>query len=158
MKTEKIKEKNLLVFRLADEEFGVDISFVREVFLGNQTIYHISQIPDFIEGVIKLRNHLVAVINLRKRFNIKTLEDNHEQQIIICKINKFVVGIIVDSISEIVCLPEVEIQSAPDIIPIQLDNGYVSGIVRSGERIITVLNLEDILLKHEIARLPEIGK
>lgn len=148
----KKEETRILVFNLVNEELGLDISCVREV-LKPQEIHPLPQAPDFIEGVINLRGHIIAVIDLIKKFNIKTIEDRTKMRIIICKIRKFIVGLAVNSVSEIIVLSKKDIQPTPAVISTQVDVGFISGIARLGERIIIILNLEDFLPKEEMTKL-----
>ena len=152
---EKKEERQILVFNLMKEELGLDISCVREV-LRPQEIHTLPQAPDFIEGVINLRGYIIAVIDLRKRFDIKAIEDRPKMRIIVCKIKKFIVGLIVNSVSEIIALSKEDIQPTPEVVSMQIEAGFISGIARLGERIIVVLNLEDILTKEEITKLSKI--
>ncbi|MBU0709704.1 MAG: chemotaxis protein CheW, partial [Candidatus Omnitrophica bacterium] len=114
--------------------------------------------PDFIDGVINLRGHIIAVIDLRKKFNIKASGDNSNRRIIICKIQKFIVGVVVDSVNEVLVLSREAIQPTPKIVSMQIDAGYISGIARLGERVITILNLEEILTKAKMSKLSKIKR
>ncbi len=154
---EKAEERQILIFDLLDEEFALDISCVREV-LRFQDIYLLPQAPDFIEGVINLRGHIIAVIDLRKRFNIKIIEDRTKACIMICKIKKFIVGLIVDKVKEVIVLSQENIQPTPAVISTQIDDCYISGIARIEERVIVILNLEEILTNEEITGLAGIKK
>lgn len=147
----------ILAFSLLNEELGLDISCVREV-LKPQEIHPLPKAPAFIEGVINLRGRIIAVIDLRKRFGIEAAEDRPKMRIIICKIGKFILGLIVDGVSEVVNLSEKDIQPTPEIVSMQIENSYVAGIARIGERVITILNLEEILTKEEITKLSKIKK
>ncbi|MBU1906516.1 MAG: chemotaxis protein CheW, partial [Candidatus Omnitrophica bacterium] len=133
----------ILTFNLLKEELGLGLSYVREVIIP-QEIHPLPRAPDFIDGVINLRGHIIAVIDLRKKFNIKASGDNSQRRIIICKIQKFIVGVVVDSVNEVLVLSREAIQPTPKIVSMQIDAGYISGIARLGERVITILNLEEI--------------
>jgi len=148
-------ERQILVFSLANDELGLDISCVREV-LRPQEIHPLPQAPDFIEGVINLRGHIIAVIDLRKRLNVKEIEDRSKMRIIVCKIERFIVGLVVNSVSEIITLPEENIGPTPEVVSMQIDEDFMSGIARLGERIIVILNLENILTREEITKLSKI--
>lgn len=151
----KKEDTQILVFSLVEEELGLDISCVREV-LRAQEIHPLPQAPDFIEGVINLRGHIIAVIDLRKRLNVKEIEDRSRMRIIVCKIKRFIVGLVVNSVSEIIALSEENIGPTPEVVSMQIEADFMSGIARLGERIIVILNLENILTKEEITRLSKI--
>lgn len=148
----KKQEKHILVFNLLNEEFGADISYVREV-LNIQEIHPLSQAPNFIEGVISLREHIFAVMDLKKKFGIKGVDNSPQKRIIICKVNKFIIGLIVDGVSDVIGLDEMGIQSALDVVPVQAGNSFVSGIAKIDDRIITILNMERILTEKEERKL-----
>lgn len=149
---EKKEEKQILVFSLAKEELGLDISCVREV-LRPQKIYPLPKTPHFIEGVINLRGHIVALIDLRKRLNAKQIEDEPNKRIIVCRVNKFIVGLTVNSLREIVALSKEDIKPIPKVVSTHIETEVISGIARVGERIIPILDLEHILTKKEVTEL-----
>jgi len=149
------EERQILVFSMMKEELGLDISCVREV-LRPQEIHPLPQAPDFIEGLINLRGHIIAVIDLRKRLNIKETEDRPKMRIIVCRIKTFIVGVVVNSVSEIIALSKDDIEPTPEVISMQIEADFISGIARLGERIIVILNLENILTKEEITKLTKI--
>ncbi len=142
------EDRQMLVFKLQDEEVGLDISCVREV-LKLQEIHSLPQAPDFVEGVINLRNHIIAVIDLRKRFRLKAASDTSESRILVCSIKKFIAGLIVDSVSGIVSISEKQIDPTPDVVSRHIANNCFSGLVRCGERVIVLLDLQKLLDKDE---------
>ncbi len=149
---EKKEERQILVFGLAGEELGLDISCVREV-LRPQKIYPLPKTPHFIEGVINLRGHIVALIDLRKRLDAKQIEDEPNKRIIVCRVNKFIVGLTVNSLREIIALSKEDIKPTPEVVSMQIEADVISGIAKVGERIIPILNLEHILTKKEVTEL-----
>jgi purine-binding chemotaxis protein CheW len=149
---EKKEERQILVFRVSGEELGLDISCVREV-LRPQEIYPLPKTPDFIQGVINLRGHLVALIDLRKRLHAEQNEDESNKRIIICKINKFIVGLIVNSLREVIALSKEDIQPIPEVASMQMDAKVISGIAKIGEKIIPILDLQHIITKKEVTQL-----
>ena len=170
-------ESQILVFNLLKEEFGLNISCVREV-LRSKEIHPIPQSPDFVEGVINLRGHIIAVIDLRKKFKIKAAKNDPKTRIIVCRIDpvkalkpiekgvdysagerkSFIVGLIVDSVSAVLNLAKESIQSTPEIVSTQIEHSYISSIAQIDESIITILNVENILTKSEIGKLSMIQK
>jgi len=148
----KKEERQILVFCLASEELGLDLSCVREV-LRPQEIYLLPKTPHFIEGVINLRGHIVALIDLRKRLYAQPIEDKSNKRIIVCRVNKFIVGLAVTSLKEILALSAEEIRPMPEVLPMQMETEMISAMVRVGERIIPILNLEHLLTKQEVTEL-----
>jgi purine-binding chemotaxis protein CheW len=154
---EKKEERHILVFSLANEELGLDISCVREV-LRPQKIYPLPKTPHFIEGVINLRGHIVALIDLRKRLIAKQIEDEPNKRIIVCRVNKFIVGLTVNSLREIIALSKEDIKPIPEVVAMQMEADVILGIAKVGERIIPILNLEHILTKKEVIELSTLEK
>ncbi|MBF0521432.1 MAG: purine-binding chemotaxis protein CheW [Candidatus Omnitrophica bacterium] len=151
-KTEKKEEREILVFNLQDEQMGLDISCVREV-LRPQEIHPLVHAPDFIEGVIYVRKFVLAVISLRKRFHIEPLKNASKARIIICKVNNMIVGLIVDSVVEVLRVPVRNIQAPPEILSVQKKGSYMSGLAKVDQRVITLLDLGKILTPEELAHL-----
>ena len=149
------EEKQILVFTLASEELGLDISCVREV-LRPQKTYPLPKTPHFIEGVIHLRGYIVALINLRKRLILSPIEEEPNKRIIVCRVNKFIVGLTVNSLREIVTLSKEDIMPTPEVLSTQMETEVLLGIARVGERIIPILDLEHILTRKEITELSAI--
>ena len=149
---EKKEERQMLVFTLADEELGLDISCVREV-LRPQKSYPLPKTPHFIEGVINLRGYILALIDLRKRLIAKPAEEEPNKKIIVCRINKSIVGLTVNSLREIITLSKEDIMPIPEGVSMQMEADVISGIARVGERIIPILDLEHILTKTEFKEL-----
>jgi len=154
---EKKEERKILVFRLADEELGLDISSVREV-LRPQKIYPLPKTPHFIEGVIHLRGHIVALIDLRKRLLAEQTGDEPNKRIIVCRVKKFIVGLSVESLREIIALPKEDIKPTPEVVAMQMEAEFISGVAKVGERIIPILDLEHILTKKEEVDLSTLEK
>ena len=149
---EKKEDRQILVFSVSNEELGLDISCVREV-LRPQAIYPLPKTPPFIEGVINLRGHIVALIDLRKRLNAGQIEDENKKRIIVCKVNKAIVGLTVNCLKEIVALSEEEIKPTPKVVSMQMETDVILGIAMVGERVIPILDLEHILTKKEVTEL-----
>jgi purine-binding chemotaxis protein CheW len=154
-RVEKKEDKQILVFRVASEELGLDIACVREV-LRPQEVYPIPKAPPFIEGVINLRGHIVALIDLRKRLTAKEMGDETNKRIIVCRVNRFIVGLTVNSLKEIIALSKEDIKPLPEVVSMQMETDMLLGIARVGERIIPILNLEHILTKKEVTELSTI--
>ncbi len=148
---QKTEERKILVFKVANDELGLDISCVREV-LKPQQIYPLPKAPDFIEGVINLRGHIVALIDLKKRLHGKQTEDPGKR-IIICKLNHLIFGLTVDSLKEIIALSDEAIRPTPKVAAMQMEKDVTTGLAKIGERIIPILDLGQIITKKEAAEL-----
>ncbi|MBI5417756.1 purine-binding chemotaxis protein CheW [Candidatus Poribacteria bacterium] len=145
------KERNILVFKLQKDEFAFDISCVREV-LSIQEIHMLSRAPEFVKGMMYFKKHMITVVDLRDKLNIRNVNNLSGMNIIICKIRDFIIGLIVDKVSEVLSLTDENFEPAP------VEDDAVSAIARVDKRIITILNLENVLTKEEIRQLSKINK
>ncbi len=149
---EKREEKQILVFSSAGLELGLDISCVREV-LKPQAIYPLPWMPAFIEGVINLRGRVVVLIDLAKRLDAGRTEEEPRKRIIVCRIRKFIIGLMVSRLKEIVALSRERIAPTPEMVSLQVGSEALSGIARLGDRIIPLLDLDRLLTQKEATEL-----
>jgi len=147
-------EVQLVAFMLRDEEFAVDIQQVREV-LKMTRITPLPRSLEFVEGVINLRGEVIPVVDLRKRFGLEEGSRDDQNRIIIVEINESEVGLIVDSVSEVVRLPENSIQKAPGSVA-GARTDLIKAVGKIDERLIIILDLEKILTSEEQISLQEL--
>lgn len=136
--------RKFLVFRLSTEEYGVDIQKITTIIEKDMNIARVPKTPDFMKGVINLRGDIIPVINLRKRFNLADGEDTEETRIIIVKLDEIIVGLVVDSVAEVVDLDDDSIENITNIAG-DLSLDYIMGVGKVEGRIITLLNLEKLI-------------
>jgi purine-binding chemotaxis protein CheW len=141
--------KRILVFRLENEEYGVDIRKVTTIIKKDMAVTRVPKAPEFVNGVINLRGEIISVIDLRKKFNIIPADDTEETRIIIIKVDDMAVGFVVDSVAEVIQLKEASIEN---ITGISADKSldYIYGVGKLEGRIVTLLNLEKIVGLNEI--------
>lgn len=149
MAQEKPKEYQLVVFTVGDEEFGVDISQVREIVRLVQITY-LPKAPAFIEGVVNLRGQVVAIIDLAKRLGISSKSRGEAARIIIVEIGENTVGMVVDSVSEVLRLPSENIEEVPSLIETEVPEHYVRGVGKLKERLLVLLDLNKVLTQEEV--------
>jgi purine-binding chemotaxis protein CheW len=99
-----------------------------------------------------VRGHIVPLIDLRKRLRDEQVGESGKR-IIICKVNKLIVGLAVDSLKEIIALPEENIKPTPKLAAMQMEADVTSGLAKIGERIIPILDLAHIVTKKEATEL-----
>lgn len=145
----KPKEYQLVVFKVGDEEFGVDISQVREIVRLVQITY-MPKAPAFIEGVVNLRGQVVAIIDLAKRLGITSKPRGEATRIVIVEIEDNTVGMIVDSVSEVLRLPSEDIEDIPTLIDTEVPEHYLRGVGKLQERLLVLLDLNKILSPEEV--------
>jgi purine-binding chemotaxis protein CheW len=130
-------------FALGSEEYGVDISQVQEI---NRmvTITHVPRAPHFMEGVINLRGQLIPIIDLRTRFGMPRTEHTKNTRIVVTEIGTKRVGMVVDSVSEVLRIPVEQIEDAPDMIS-GIETEYIRGVGKLGDRLIILLDLGRVI-------------
>ncbi len=139
----------MVVFQLGGEEFGVEIMKVQEI-IKMPDITQIPQSPDFVEGVINLRGRVIVVINLDKRFNLKSKEVDEHSRIIVVEIGDNVVGMIVDSVNEVLRIPASNVDPAPELVKSKVSKEYITGVGKMDDRLLIFLDLAKVLDKKEV--------
>ncbi|NPV53706.1 MAG: chemotaxis protein CheW [Firmicutes bacterium] len=147
-------ERQLVVFKLGDEDYGIDISSVREI-ITVQRITRVPRAPDFIEGIINLRGNVIPVIDLRKRFELPVVEHTRDTRIVVVEIGEHTLGVVVDAVSEVLRIPSDSIEP-PSSIVVDVDAQFIEGIARLEERLIILLNMSRLLDKREVDELAEV--
>lgn len=149
------KDVHLVGFRIGKETFGVPIGLVHEIVRVPE-ITAVPEAPDYIEGVINLRGKIVSVVDLRKRFGEAKIEPSRKNRILVAEIEQRLVGLIVDSASEVIRLPEQQIEAPPDVFQ-ENEVNYVTGVGKLNGRLVILVELTKILQKGELRRLSEMG-
>jgi purine-binding chemotaxis protein CheW len=147
-------EVQLVVFRLGKEEYGVEITQVREI-IKMKEITRIPNAPEFVEGVINLRGQITTVTDLRKRLGVNGYKDNEQTRIIIVELEDSTIGMIVDSVSEVLRLSKKDIDSTPEIAA-SFETKYVRGVGKLKDRLLILLDLNKILKPRELRELKKI--
>jgi purine-binding chemotaxis protein CheW len=138
-------------FHLGNEEYGVDISQVQEI-IRMVEITHVPRAPQFMEGVINLRGQLIPIVDLRARFAMPRIEHTKSTRIVVTEVGTKKVGIIVDSVSEVINIPIEQIEDAPDMIS-GVGTEYIQGVGKVNDRLIVLLDLTMVITGEEKAQL-----
>ncbi|MCX7071566.1 MAG: chemotaxis protein CheW [Gammaproteobacteria bacterium] len=141
--------RELLTFTLGNEYYGVDILKVQEI-RGYDTVTRIPGAPDFIKGVINLRGAIVPVIDLRIKFNLDTVAYNEFTVMIILNIARRIVGIVVDSVSDVTQLSPEQIKPTPEFGS-ALDTSYITGLGALDERMLILVDIESLMSSTDMA-------
>jgi purine-binding chemotaxis protein CheW len=149
MAEQKSEEYQLVVFTIGDEEFGVDISQVREIVRLVQISY-LPKAPDFIEGIVNLRGQVLAVIDLSKRLGIPSKTRGETTRIIIVEVQDNTVGMIVDAVSEVLRLSADCVDEVPSLVETEIPEHYIRGVGKLKDRLLVLLDLNKILTTEEI--------
>ncbi|MBU2560495.1 chemotaxis protein CheW [archaeon] len=147
-------EVQLVVFRLASEEYCVDIQQVREI-IKVQDITKVPKAPKFIEGVINLRGQITPILDLRRRLDLPETEWGEDTRIIVTELEKNIVGMIVDAVMEVNRLPEKDIDPTPTIST-EVGSEFIKGVGKLGDRLLILLDLQKVLSKNEEKELEKI--
>ena len=135
--------REYLTFRLGEEEYGIDILKVQEI-RGYEQPTRIANAPEFIKGVVNLRGTIVPIVDMRLRFNCSNVEYNAFTVVIILNLRNRVVGIVVDSVSDVMALAADAVRPAPDIES-AIDSGCILGLGSVGERMLILLDIERLM-------------
>jgi len=135
--------REYLTFRLDQEEYGIDILKVQEI-RGYEQPTRIANAPAFIKGVVNLRGTIVPIVDMRLKFNCAQADYNSFTVVIILNLRDRVVGIVVDSVSDVMELSAENIRSAPDVES-AIDNVCILGLGSVGERMLILLDIEKLM-------------
>ncbi len=147
---------HLVTFELSGEEFGVDIMQVSEV-IPVPRITRIPQAPECVKGLINLRGKILVVIDLNKRLGFSPKETDSLSRIIIVEIRDTVIGMLVNSVKEVIRLPFSSIEPTPEMIKSKINAEYLIGVGKSRNRLLILLNLARVLGEEEIEELNELS-
>lgn len=143
---EDTQKGKFLTFSLGNEYYGLEISYVTEI-IGIQPITEIPELPDYVKGIVNLRGKIVPVMDVRLRFKKAFREYNDRTCIIVIDIKDISIGLIVDSVSEVLTIPDSNIVPPPDMKAAQ--NKYIKGIGKVESEIKLLLDCEKMLTDDE---------
>jgi purine-binding chemotaxis protein CheW len=149
------KEGKYLTFSLAGEEYGVGILKIREI-IGLMAITTMPKTPDYVKGVINLRGKVIPVIDLRLKFGIEAMAYNDRTCIVVVEIKgndtKLSMGIVVDSVSEVLNIKGSEIEETPSF-GAKLDTDYILGMAKSSSGVKILLDIDRVLNSDDVSIL-----
>ncbi|HOK29068.1 MAG TPA: chemotaxis protein CheW [bacterium] len=140
------EERQLVVFSLLNENYGIDIYKVQEI-IQYRDITYVPKSPPFVKGVINLRGRIIPVIDLKERFGLPEKEVTPDTRIIVVEISSQTIGLIVDSVTEVLRIPNTNIEPPPPVTTIEAD--FIEGVGKLDERLIIILDIDRILTKEE---------
>ena len=154
------REGKYLTFELGGEAYGLEILKVKEI-IGIMNITSVPRMPEYVKGVINLRGKVIPVIDLRLKFGMEALEYNERTCIIVVDItgrsaNNVMVGIVVDSVSDVMNIGDDEIEDTPTF-GVKLDTEYILGMAKSKGGVKILLDIDRVLSNKEIVSLEKVG-
>ncbi|QTM99433.1 chemotaxis protein CheW [Sediminibacillus dalangtanensis] len=140
-----------IIFQLNDEEFAISVQQVS----GIERMQHITRVPQtasFVKGVINLRGVVTPIIDLRKRFGLDAAEFTDSTRMIIVYMDEMEVGLIVDAAYDVIDIPEEAVEPAPEVVG-AVDVDYIEGVAKLEDRLLILLNLNNVLTDEEVRAL-----
>jgi purine-binding chemotaxis protein CheW len=131
-----------LTFVLGAEYYGIEIRYVTEI-IGIQTITEVPELPDYMSGIINLRGRIIPVMDIRKRFKKEFVQYNDRTCIIVIDVDSYTIGLIIDSVSEVITIPDTEIVAPPHLN--KDSNNYIYGVGKVGSDVKLLLDCRRLI-------------
>lgn len=141
----------LVTFKIAEEEFGVDILRVQEI-IRMMPITKVPNAPNFVEGVINLRGSVIPIIDMRKRFGMSANAHDAQTRITVMDLQGQVVGFVVDAVREVLRIKESTIEPPPAVVA-GIGSEYLKGVGKLDDRLLILLDLDKLLSEAEMGAL-----
>lgn len=159
IKATTINTGKYLTFSLAEEEYGIGILKVKEI-IGMMPVTSVPRTPVFVKGVINLRGKVIPVIDLRSKFDMESIPYNDRTCIVVVEIDNdtstVLIGIVVDSVSEVLNIREDEIEETP-AFGSRLDTEYILGMAKINSGVKILLNIDRVLSTNEISSIKQVA-
>jgi purine-binding chemotaxis protein CheW len=141
---EEVEVDQYLIFTVQSQECGFQAMRVQEI---SQVlpVSHVPNAPPYIEGIMNLRGRIASVINFRKKFGFEPKEHDEDTRVIVVEYDNYPIGIIVDSVEEVVKIPDSSVQSLPESTSTSESKEYITGIGMLDKRLIILLDLDKVL-------------
>jgi purine-binding chemotaxis protein CheW len=149
-------EIQLVSFKLGPETFAVNVEQVREI--GKvERITHVPKMPNFVEGVMNLRGQITTIIDLRRRFGILGEDVRTSQsRVIVAEIGDIQIGIIVDSVQDVIRVPAKSLSPPPKTVSENVDAKFLTGICKLPDNLIMLIDLLSLLENKELGQLTDL--
>lgn len=142
-------------FRIDQEEFGLEILRVQEI-IRVQRLTRVPNSPEFVDGVINLRGKVIPIVGLRRRFGLADLAHDNQTRIVVVEVNGTVLGLIVDSVSEVLRIPAESVEPPPRLGKIERE--YVRGVGKLDNRLLILLDVDRLLSDTEGASCAQMAQ
>ena len=149
-------ENQFLTFKVADEEYGVDVLKVQEIIRYREPT-KMPNAPDIVKGVINFRGEVIPMVDLRKKFNLELIDYDDFTVVIILEVKSKIVGIIVDMVSDMLSFNDEDIQTNLEFGS-HVDMKFIKGMARLEDRLIILLYLDKLLSFEEYKAISSVGE
>lgn len=153
LEQEDTQKDKFLTFMLGSEHYGIEIQYVTEI-IGIQAITEVPELPDYIKGIINLRGKIIPVMDVRLRFKKESREYDDRTCVIVIEIKDISIGLIVDSVSEVLTIPEQEIVSPPEVK--KGGSRFIKGVGKVENEVKLILDCDKLLNDEEAVCLTNI--
>jgi purine-binding chemotaxis protein CheW len=150
-----IAGNEFLAFTLGKEEYGIDILKVQEI-RGYEAVTRIANAPEFIKGVVNLRGIIVPIVDMRIKFNLGEPTYDQFTVVIILSIGGRVMGMVVDSVSDVITLTAEQVKPAPEMGS-AFDTDYLIGLGTLGERMLILIDIDKLMSSDEMGLMENVA-
>jgi len=154
---EELEQDQYLVFAVKSQEFGIQAVRVQEIATVLPTT-DVPNAPSYIEGIMNLRGRLASVINFRKKLRFEPKEHDEDTRVVVVELDRFPIGIIVDSVEEVIKIPDEKVQKLPESTTTPESKEYMTGVGMLDKRLVILLDVDKVLSKTELIELGEINQ
>ncbi|MDI1271316.1 MAG: chemotaxis protein CheW [Polaromonas sp.] len=149
------KALEFLAFTLGQEEYGIDIQKVQEL-RGYDTVTRIANAPEHIKGVVNLRGIIVPIIDMRIKFNLGTPTYDQFTVVIILNMASRVMGMVVDSVSDVITLTPEQVKPAPEMGSV-LDTDYLIGLGTLDDRMLILVDIDKLMTSDDMGLIDKLA-
>lgn len=146
---DEIQENKFLMCKIGEETYGIDIQHVTDI-IELQKITEVPDMPEYVRGVINLRGKVIPVIDMRLRFGMDSKEFDDRTVITVVNIKSYSIGFIIDTATEVVDIPEKDIDPPPTFQENGEGNKYIAGLGKLEDQVIILLDMEKLVGEKEI--------
>jgi purine-binding chemotaxis protein CheW len=148
-------DNKYLIFSLDDKDYGISVNFVTEI-IGMQKISEIPEVPFYIRGVTSLRNRVIPILDVRKRFQMEEKEDGDRTCLVILQIQETPLALVVDNVREVITIAPDAMEEAPSFGE-DLASRFIANLAKINGRVKIILNVPKLLKEDEFIRIQNIA-
>lgn len=145
---EDAQKGRFLAFMIGNEAYGIEIKYVTEI-IGIQSITEMPEMPSYVKGIINLRGRIIPLIDVRLRFGKEPRDYDDRTCVIVVGFNGFSYGLIVDSVYEVLSIPDEEMSPLPEVNA-TTNNKFIKSIGKTSSGIVLVVDCEKLLSQEDI--------